>query len=340
MLNRFAALAVALLTAVLVAACGSQAHPPKTVKLPPVVKACPEAQAGKGAPGVCAPGTVAPLLAARASSASTTGITYPDFSNNDPCYCAAGLKAHGHPGEIDKVNQGVGFIDSTFPRMAADAKAHRLIVGGYDFDQEYTAREAYVFVERLHRAGIYRGTPRTFPPTLDVEWGMPSRSGLEHQLAVLSRVFGRAQIYTGGWYWLPHFGCWVPPHVAFWLSGYPVAELFCGLVEAAFVAHQFTDHGYNGAGFSDMTVWRGSTASFATFTQSGPMSTQRHAGQRRALRAQEALRRELHGDIERHHCRLGQHATPRSYHTVCGRWLHEGNAAIRVIARYHREGVR
>lgn len=288
------------------------------------------------------------LVLAGSASAS---ITFPDFSNNDPCYCAAALKAHGHAGEIDKVNQGVGFIDRTFSRMAADAKAHGLSVGGYDFDQEYTAREAYTFVERLKASGITRSATRTFPPTLDVEFGVPSRAGLEHQLAVLFRVYGRAQIYTGAWYWLPHFGCWIPPKVTFWLSGYPTASILCGLPESRWVAHQYTDHGFNGAFSSDMSRWLGSTAGFKGFVQAKSKqitAAQVKAAKTASLHAHERERRELHGDIERHQCRKGQHVIPRLplrtrrhlHNDLCPRWIKRGAADIKVIHRYRREGIK
>lgn len=294
-------------------------------------------------------GLAAVLFALGATGASAA--TYPDFSNNDPCYCAAQLKAHGHVGEIDKVNQGVGFIDSTFGRMIADAKAHGLVVGGYDFDQDYTAAEAYTFVAGLHRAGIYRGTPRTFPPTLDVEFGLPSKSGLEHQLAVLFREYGRAQIYTGPWYWLPHFGCWIPQGVTFWLSGYPVVSPFCGLNGNPFKvnAHQYTDHGATGASqvpYADVTRYLGS--SFARFSQSGQTQAQLRALKVRSLHSHEANRRVLHRLVDQHHCRRGQHTTPRQpirlrhiYHDrLCPRWVKHGKQDVAVIARYRREGIR
>jgi hypothetical protein len=284
------------------------------------------------------------------AGSSSAAITFPDFSNNDPCYCAAALKAHGHVGEIDKVNQGLGFIDGTFQRMAADAKAHGLNIGGYDFDQEYTAREAYTLVKALHRAGIYRSTLHTFPPTLDIEFGLASRAGLEHQLAVLFREYGRAQIYTGSWYWLPHFGCWIPPKVDFWISGYPIASLLCGLPGNRWTVHQFTDHGPTGAAeqpAADMSVWLKDAKWFASYVQAGPKSVSR-VSKVKSLHAHERDRRLLHGDVDRHHCRRGQHVTPREplstrrhlHNELCPRWIKRGGTDIKVINRYHREGLK
>lgn len=351
MRNRLVALCAALLAAVLLVACNTPQHthtappPAKTVPIPASVdQACPQALGGVGAMGECAPPAVKSKTAS-ASSAVHGGITYPDFSNNDPCYCAGALKAHGRAGEIDKANQGTGFIDRTFVPMVTEAHRLGLAVGGYDFDQEYTAQETYAFIGRLHAAGIYRNTPRTFPPTLDVEFGSASIEGLKHQVAVLKREYGRVQIYTGAWYWLPHFGCWVPPGVSFWLSGYPIAQLLCGLKAVNWQAHQFTDHGYTGASqvpFADLSLYIG--RSFAQFIQATKSPAQIKAAKVRSLRAHEQLRAELHGDIDRHHCRLTPptrgHARPPSYHTVCGRWLREGRTATAVINRYHREGIR
>ena len=346
--RRIAALAVAL-CCLLLAACGTSHHPTPLQKLPPSVKhACPEALAGQGAMGEClpakpqkvgalAPGAASPLLGVHAASASSGGLTFPDFSNNDPCVCGAELRAHGHVGEIDKANQGTGFLDGTFVGMVADAYRHQLAVGGYDFDQDYTAAETYTFVRQLEAAGIHRNTPRTFPPTLDVEFGLASRAGLEHQLAVLFRVYGRAQIYTGAWYWLPHFGCWVPPHVVFWISGYPIASLLCGLSPVLWLSHQFTDHGYTGAGqqpFADMSVFRGSAAQFASYTHTGnPKPTRRQLEEQlwhlyRERAGVQSKTQTLSVLLTRHACRPPHHATPKSYHRrACPAWKAEGDAS-------------
>jgi predicted small lipoprotein YifL len=337
MSRRLAAPCAALLAAVLLlAACGSKPKP-KPVKLPPsVVHACPDATHGKGAMGECAPATAqVKSTIVHAASVSGQGITWPDLSNNDPTYNMAAIRRHGHPAVVLKVNQGVGFLDGTFYYMAKAAQRAGLAVGGYDFDQEYTAAEAYAFVGRLHAAGITRYSARKVPPTLDIEFGVPSRSGVEHQLAVLVREYGRAQIYTGGWYWLPHFGCWWPRGVPAWLSGYPTASVFCGLSQSLFNQHQFTDHGFNGVFFSDMSRWLGSAASFASYTQAvaGPSKAQLRA----SLRLHRERRLALHRLIERHHCRPGQHATPRTYHTVCGRWLKHGGQEVAVIHRLERQ---
>lgn len=362
-MRRITAVLAALL-AVALTACGAP---------PSVKRACPEALDGQGTMGGCLPAkpqvtpqaTTAPagvesvadlgiepslLLGARAASASAGGLTFPDFSNNDPCYCGAQLKAHGHAGEIDKANQGTGFLDRTFAPMVKDAYAHGLAVGGYDFDQLYTADETYTFVRQLEAAGIHKNTPRTFPPTLDVEFGLASRTGLEHQLAVLFRTYGRAQIYTGAWYWLPHFGCWTPPHVTFWLSGYPIASLLCSLSPSLWLSHQFTDHGYTGAGavpFADMSVFRGTSSQWASYVRAGkPKPTKRQLEEKlwhlyRVRAGEKAHIAKLSKLMTKHGCRPPHHATPKSYHRrACPTWKAEGDADHAVLRRLPAEITR
>jgi hypothetical protein len=64
------------------------------------------------------------------------------------------------------------------------------------------------------------------------------------------------------------------------------------------------------------------------------------ASKLRALRAHRALRKQLHGLIEKHHCRPGDHAQPRSYHAVCGRWIKHGGQEVALIRRLEHEGIR
>lgn len=288
--------------------------------------------------------TAAVAAAALAVPATAVAVPqFPDFSNNDPCYCAATLKVHGIKGEIDKANQGTRFIDSTFAGMVADAKLHKLPVGGYDFDELYTAQETYTFVNRLKAVGINRNTVRTFPPTLDIEYFHPTRAGVEHQLAVLFRVYGRAQIYTGSFFWEEHFGCWAPPKVTFWIAGYPTARTPCGVPSTRWYAHQYTDHGFNGAGLADLSRFRGTAALFSHYTQAVPVQLD-VAGLRASLLVHQKERAVLHANIETRQCRPGQHNLPRSprrlrlrYHTLCGRWLARGAVIIRVEKRIKRE---
>ena len=244
------------LLAVLLAGCGGHTKSAISVSRHAVAPACPEAANGHGSPGICAPRTFSiPRTVER-------GPTYPDRSNNDPCYCGAQIKAAGQVGLIAKANQGVGFIDSTEVGMIASARAAGLAVGVYDFDQDYTVAEARVLVARAQAAGIFPTTPNTFPLYFDVEYGAFSYSGLMAQIAYVRALGYRVGIYTGQWYWGPHAGCRWPTGVTAWLSGYPVATPICGLPSSLFVAHQFTDIPV------DETVYLGS--SFAAFVNALP----------------------------------------------------------------------
>lgn len=278
-------------------------------------------------------GLTAALLLLVCGSASAKSITFADLSNNDPTYNMAAIKRAGHPAVVLKVNQGIGFLDHTFYYMAIAAKRAGLCVGGYDFDQEYTAAETYAFIARLHAAGIYRNTRCTLPPTLDVEFGIASRAGLEHQLAVLFREYGRAQIYSGAWYWLPHFGCWVPPKVHLWLSGYPFAPTLCGMQQWQYVIHQYTDHGFNGVFSSDMNVWRGSSASFPAYVQAGSPATLRTR-----LINDRKRRAKLHSLLAKRQCRTIH--GPKAYR-ACPVWARHGQEVIADEKKLkHRLGIR
>lgn len=285
---------------------------------------CPKLAVGHGAIGSCAPRSVTRSLG---HARNPGGIIIPDYSNNDPCYCGAALASRGHPGEIDKAIEGTGFSDGTFVGMVRDAAAHRLAVGGYDFDRTYTAFEAYVFINRLHAAGIWPWSRNTFPPTLDIETENPTRAGVEHQVAVLLREYGRVQIYTGVWFWAPHFGCWVPAHVTFWESGYPEAQLLCGLPNYNFAWHQFTDRAELVPGHpGDASVWRGSGAGYQSYahnvTAPAKVST---AARRRQL---ESYIRALRHDLTVRRCRVihGKSAYP-----ACRTWAAHGKKAHREL---------
>lgn len=323
------------------AGCGENAPAPKaaTTAAHAAIVACPQAATGHGDMGACVPTKLG--LSRPPSTAQPAGITYPDLSNNDPCVCAAAIRAHGHPGEIDKANQGTRFSDSWFVSMVKDAKAHGLATGGYDFDELYTASEVYLFIKRLHAAGIYRSTPNTFAPTIDVEFGNFSREGLQHQINILNREFGRVKIYTGGWYFLPHAGCWWPKGVPAWLSGYPNASVFCGLSESLFKEHQYTDHGFNGETFSDMTVYRGNQAQFNAFVHKAPVKLTK--GQKKEALDKEYRRRQaLRVLRQRHGCGKGHKVTPNTRafkRHACPAWTKHGGEANKAIKKFHKEGV-
>lgn len=307
------------------------------------IAGCPEADEGHGQMGECSPPAGPTLRSFRPGP-----ITYPDRSNNDPVTSAGmrAIAAHGHPGIVLKANQGTRFVDSTFVPMARAAKAAHICVGGYDFDEIYTVSEVETFRDRLHAAGIFRNTPCTFPPTLDVEFGAFNLAGLERQIAFLKREFGRVKLYTGEWYIGPRVACQslfnLARKLTFWLSGYPIAPVPCGTA-SSYLEHQYTDQGFDGAGPADMTTFLGTRAAFTKFAQKGLTKAQQHAANVSALKHAKAKRAELHRDIEAHLCRKGQHNLPRTphrlrlkYHKLCGRWIKRGGVEIATIHRLEK----
>lgn len=331
-----------LILPLLLAGCGGSPSPTAVSRAPVPASqtSCPQATAGKGGMGACAPKRLGLDLGPVAPQG---GITYPDLSNNDPCVCGAAIKAHGHQGERDKANQGVGFEDSTFVSMVKDASAHGLSVGGYDFDEQYTAAETYKFIDRLHAAGIYKNTPKTFPPTVDVEFGNFNKEGLQHQINILKREYGRVDLYTGGWYAIPHFGCWWPKGVTAWLAGYPNASVFCGLSESLFKNHQYTDRGYLGVPghFGDMSVFRGTQAQFNSFVHAQPPAPTA-AQKKLALWKLYKRRKELRALRLLHGCAAGHTVTPntRAYRREkCPGWTKHGIEAKVSIKKLHKKGV-
>jgi hypothetical protein len=111
-----------------------------------------------------------------------------------------------------------------------------------------------------------------------------------------------------------------------WIASYPTRPA------GRWIAHQFSSTFLCRGVFGDCSVDEGI---LSIRRHPAPSPSRERAAKRRSLAGHKHLRTVLHGNIERHHCR--QHATPRSYHTVCGRWLHEGDRAISVIHQLERE---
>lgn len=344
------ALVVCLLTIALfvIESCDGS-NPAHHSIVPRAVPAC----AKNGTLGACAPNRAFPPLpkavAHAAASARSAEITYPDLSNNDPAAGSAMQAiARQHPAVFLKVNQGVGFVDRWFRPQVSSARALGMVTGGYDFVSCYCAAEAYRFDTLLRQAGMTAKSARWMPPTLDIEYGSASRAGVQIMVNIVRRSFGRVNIYTGAWYWTPHLGCWWPHGVSGWLAGYPLAPRTCGMPAGRYTQHQYTDHGFNGAFSSDMSVYCQTSCgggravesweSFARIPATkaprpspGEIKRQKHAhlsslyGQRKALRHVLAA----------HGCR-----TKRTKARRCQVWLKHGdavNAAIRVL---HAEGIR
>lgn len=363
-----------LFAVLLLASCGSQAKtvthtttlplpaPPEvqpTIPVKPGALAPPAAEApgcdpeerqaveeGKGEAGICAPRAQTFGLSAPAVSNARSG---PDVSNNDPFFNWHPVQEHGHPFGYDKVIQGTRFVDSTAAGMASAQRAATVIPGGYDFLEvcrTSASGEARLFASRLKAIGL---VGHAFVPMGDAEWPLslacsPSqaRSWLASWQSTLHSLIHRwAGFYTGAWWWNPNVGCWRPPHGALrWVSGYIVRRLLpipaCwGGVDL----WQYTDSGFNGVSHTDMSVLETSQSKFLGTPEQTP--AQKRAAKLRSLRTHEATVRELHGDIDRHHCRKGKpwygHAFPRQYHSLCERWLRLGERATEVVVRYKRE---
>ncbi len=302
--------------------------------------ACAGADQGGGRMGECnpaavsVPGTGEFFRSLRAASASVNGITFPDLSNNDPASDSQIVAiAQHHQLIINKANQGTGFIDRTFLPMTLSARRHGMATGGYDFVSCYCVAEAKVFSDRLAAAGMTRTSTRWAPPTLDIEYGSATRTGVQAMVNYLIARWGRVNIYTGGWYWTPHLGCWWPKGaVPAWLAGYPSAPVFCGLPPSLYTQHQYTDAGWNGAFNSDMTVWLRPPAAFDRFINAKPVPTasqvraRRHARLARLYRERAQLR----------HLRAARCPLPTIHSHKCTVWdRHEGLVDAAIAREQH-----
>jgi len=72
-----------------------------------------------------------------------------------------------------------------------------------------------------------------------------------------------------------------------------------------------------------------------------PTKAELHKRKVKTLRRLSTERRELHGDVDRHHCRGGKpwfgHAKPRRYHSLCVRWVRRGKTIAPAIKRLEGE---
>ena len=309
----------ALIFAVLIAGCGGSTASVPRLRGPIASTGCPAAAAGHGSMGACAPRPTLPKFAP-----PPHGITYPDRSNNDPTLNYAAVARAGHPAVYVKFNQGTGFVDRwALPQVRA-ARVAGMSTGGYDFVSTYSASEARLFVVLLRQAGMTRSSARWLPPVLDIEYGNATRSGVQTMVNVVRAAFGRVSIYTGDWYW-GRLGCWWPAGVTGWISGYPYAIRPCGLPASMFVAHQYTDAGWDGVGSVDMTVWLGTPAAWRNFSHT---AAPRRLLERQ-LRAQLVWRGHLRRVLHAHRCRTVHRHKSRPVNCVLT--LRRGNASNRRI---------
>lgn len=248
---------------------GRYIYPYRTLPRPPI-------PSGQTAPKPGCPHTMGgclptPKISLSADiSASQTG---PDLSNNNPVYSPSAWAAIAHRSAfaIFKVTEGTGYVDPTAAPMARQARAHGLVVGGYDFLHvclDDAGAEARLFASRL-RAGGLTGKG-SLPPVGDAEWplgdaGCNARAWLAAWTATVRALTGRQpMIYTGAWWWQPHIGTWWPTGSLAWISGYQVRYPYMPSGRSQLDMWQFTDSGYNGASTSDLSIWRDGAAAFRT----------------------------------------------------------------------------
>lgn len=260
---------------------------------------------GHGKLGVCAP---APQPGIRLGFPAG-GASGPDTSNNDPLYNWQPVKARGHQFGYAKVNQGAWFTDQTAVAQIKAIRSAKLVAGGYDFYEVCVGSgraEATFYLRLLRRTGA-EGTG-ALPAAGDAEWPLsPSCSigGARRWIAewvntVYAATHRNVVLYTGAWWWNPHVGCWWPAHAVSWISGYGVSYPFMPCSLHALDFWQFSSsYPITGSFTGDMSVWRGSRASFNALTRTGPTPAE-VAARRRAEHAHlKRLDREL-PKIRRH----------------------------------------
>lgn len=296
-----------------------------------------EVEAGDGSLGVCAP-----HLTAFGGAPPTTpmGITGPDVSNNDPFFTWHPVRAHGHPFAYNKIIQGTRFVDLTAAGMASAQRAASIVPGGYDFLEvcrTSSAGEARLFASRLKAIGL---TGKAFVPIGDAEWPLKApcsvaaaRAWITSWIDTVHALVGRwPGIYTGAWWSNPNLGCWRPPHALRWVSGFGSRgslPIPCGW--GGVDLWQYTDAGFNGVTFTDMSRLEVPQSRF----EARPARRNKKA----ELNALYRQRKKVRALIVKHACRPGQHAKPRRYHTVCGYWLHEETALEKKIRAFHAQHV-
>lgn len=294
-MNRSLAMLATFLLAVILTACGSTAAPHVVSTGLPVhqgaiapppnsAPTCTPAEqaavsAGHGKLGSCAP---RPLPGARAFLPAG-GASGPDTSNNDPLYDWAPVRARGHDFGWTKLNQGRGFIDTTAHAQVQAIRRAKLAPGGYDFYEVCIGSgtaEADIYLLRLHAiAATGRGT---LPAAGDAEWPLSppcSAAGARKWIAewvntVYHALHRVVALYTGAWWWNPNVGCWWPAHALAWISGYGVSypPMPCGRSHLDF--WQFSSsYPLSSTASGDMSVYRGSAASFRALIGAKPVET-------------------------------------------------------------------
>ena len=230
-----------------------------------------------------------------------------------------------------QTNDG-GFANPLFWVQATEARAAHVPFGVYVFVEGGCAQcEANLSYETAKGSGYTLGAwadaeiPSAYPVTCTVVKDL-------HVHFHIVGVYSSPGIYAGG-------RCEGYLWPALWGGGkaYP----FAGYPSSAVKVRQWSGSGTL-PGFSGQ-VDRDEALGLLALAHPQPTHAQAVARWHRELNAHYVLRRELHNDIDRHHCRLTPptlgHAVPASYHTVCGRWLKHGKEEARIIAAFHAREI-
>ena len=275
-------IAAVVLVAVIVFAVGLAAgwwlssayhYPYRTLPRPPVVPGQTAPKQCDGSPTDHSLGKCLPQPKVQNAASITATTQGPDFSNNNPVYSSsawAEIGAH-NAFAIFKVTEGTGYVDPTARPMAAQAKAHGLVVGGYDFLHVCLTNptsEAQLFVANLKLDGLTgKGT---LPGTGDAEYGgtgCDARAWMTAWSTEVHLLSGRwPMIYTGAWWWQPHLGAFWLPHSLAWISGYGVSRPYMPSGRSILDIWQFSDNGFNGYNSSDLSIWRDGAKAFTELT--------------------------------------------------------------------------
>jgi GH25 family lysozyme M1 (1,4-beta-N-acetylmuramidase) len=326
-------------------------HTPET-QLPSGPNSCVPRE-GEGVPGVCTPlpknlappnpqtPKVVPKSGANTRSTTSTPAAFVNVAAVASGYVPDVSYFQGHPawgqakshinGAIARVADG-HFNDPAFAYNWHELRRLHIWHAAYFFVRPGNCTaEADRAVALVNAQGGFDSGPLIADAEVPLNYGCAAAFVREAKVRTgLPEV-----IYTapGTWAGGPH------GNALLWVASYgphPGCVWTC-----AHVAWQFTDgligpypHCTPGIGCDDISTDNGITK---LGHKAEPSAAQKRVAKRRSLASHRATIVTLHKLIDKHHCRRGQHATPRSYHTVCGRWLRNGNTAHAVVRRLERE---
>lgn len=262
-----------------------------------------------------------------------------DISRYQPHPAFRTLYSEGIRFVIIQTNAGGCACNPFFDEQVRDAHAAGLKVGVYVFVEASSASEQTDLLGRiaapvrsLINAGAY----------VDTEVPGAYERGCE----IVARLFSVWHFYTAGIYasngtW-PGYECQGFDWPAKWgglvspLPGYPFSRTllrqWCGTCYLNGVGETDRDE--------DLGLLARSTPSKPAPTHAEVLTREHHE-----LDAHYRLRAELHGDIERHQCRLDKHGhgheTPHTHRqwALCRAWISHGQQEVTLILRFHGKGV-